>query len=189
MGSTWEPQAVSTQRPCSLRPPDPSAWGARHCPPTPLCVAVPGAGAKHHSLLRTRSRAQLVCAHLTAWSTPEAWEHPARPGGHSREGSVGTEHQDPLHSKLANGRSKGHFPGPLHWRSRRLQHRSQSRAAPQLFIGTTGRTCLEDVYEGAQQCRAAPSQEECVRGFMGGKSSTAATGAPPQPLLPCPQPP
>lgn len=60
---------------------------------------------------------------------------------------------------------------------------------PQLFIGTMGRTCFNDICAGAQQCGSAASQKEYVRGFRAGKSSVSITVAcSPQPLDPLPLP-
>lgn len=78
-------------------------------------------------------------------------------------------------SKMVTGRGEGSW-APRR-RSRSCGTELSADLLPQLFIGTMGRTCFNDICAGAQQRGSAPSQKEYVSGFTDGKSSASLTGA------------
>ena len=75
------------------------------------------------------------------------------------------------------GEGKVIFLGPLTGGAESCSTELSADLLPQLFIGTMGRTCFNDICAGAQQCGSAPSQKEYVRGFTDGKTSMSITVA------------
>jgi len=117
--------------------------------------------------------------------TPTPWEHP---GVHRSDVSALHPHTPPEFKggKWEKERSSSRPPS--------MQEQSYNTVLstdllPQLFIGTMGRTCFNDICAGAQQCGSALSQKEYVRSFMDGESSMSITaaGSPRScTVLPCP---
>lgn len=75
------------------------------------------------------------------------------------------------------GEGKVIFLPPFSVGTERCSTELSADLLPQLFIGTMGRTCFNDICAGAQQCRSALSQKEYVRDFTDGKSSMSITAA------------
>lgn len=160
-------------------------------PPTssPQERCLPCTGGLRPSILQTGPcylTLHSACAQSAAGCTPPVpWEHP---GVQCSDVSMLHPHTPPEFKggKWEKERSSSRPPS--------VQEQScntvlSTDLLPQLFIGTMGRTCFNDICAGAQQCGSALSQKEYVRSFMDGESSMSITaaGSPRScTVLPCP---
>lgn len=150
-----------------------TGWGerARHClglsPPPSICLA-----------WRAGSGARPPCTHLAAGRTPDprALGASCMAWGIRQRNVCGAEALGSSPFQRWE-RGEGKVPGLPHRRSRSCGTELSADLLPQLFIGTMGRTCFNDICAGAQQHGSAPSQKEYVSGFTDGKSSVSLTGA------------
>lgn len=74
------------------------------------------------------------------------------------------------------GEGKVIFPGPLTRGAESCSTELSADLLPQLFIGTMGRTCFNDICAGAQQCGSALSQKEYVRLYRWQKQHVSHSG-------------